>query len=180
MGGNQPVNTKILGGVCYNANKFTGKDLGNGKFQLTAKEGGEIIVFGQQPESGYRYSDGTMAESKYASRWNGDKREDPIFFKPEIVMSTNTGNLFVNKNSFTIRDIDGAKFESSTKTVANVKLKNCKNTTVDLANNKSSHFGDSAKIEGGKDNEVILDKKDVATINNKNIEGAGTASQKDY
>ena len=46
----KPINNKTLGGVTYNANTFEGKALKDGKYQLTSKNGGETLIFGQQQD----------------------------------------------------------------------------------------------------------------------------------
>ena len=46
----EPISTKKLGGVTYNANQFTGRELGNGQFELKAKNGGEKLIFPRQSD----------------------------------------------------------------------------------------------------------------------------------
>lgn len=186
----EPINNKTLGGVSYNANQFTGKDLGNGQFELKAKHGGESLIFGQQSKiQYYGYSDGSRAN---------DPREHKLVLKngangayhveenarlmetnPRIEMKTDEG-WFVDDNNFTIADMMGATFHASEETVANVKLENSSNVTLELGTNASKYYGDHAEIIGGENNEVVLDGKDSARINGKFVEGRGIAAQKDY
>lgn len=49
-----------------------------------------------------------------------------------------------------------------------------------MAANDSKWYGDTATVEGGANNKVILDKEDTAKINEYDVEGQGTAAQKDY
>ena len=188
--GTDPINNKQLGGVTYNANQFNAQTLGNGEFALTAKKGGEKLIFRQQQQTEvkvkdgehdyYRYSDGSQSE--YPSQYIDGKNEAGIPMKkanPRIEMRTDKG-LFVDDNNFTISDMMGATFTSSTKAVANVTVKDSSDVKVDLAKNDSFLFGDTAKIEGGENNEVKMDSKDSARINSKAVEGEGTAAQKDY
>ena len=74
----------------------------------------------------------------------------------------------------------GATFTSSKDTVSHVNLSNSSNTTINLAANDSKWYGDTATVEGGANNKVILDKEDTAQINGYDVEGQGTAAQKDY
>lgn len=188
--GTDPINNKQLGGVTYNANQFDAQELGNGRFQLTAKKGGEKLIFNQQQQTEvkvragqhdyYRYSDGSQSE--HASKYIDGKSEAGIPMKkakPRIEMSTDKG-LFVDDNNFTISDMMGATFTSSTKTVANVTVKDSSNVKVDLAANDSTLFGDTAIISDGENNVVKMDSKDIAKINSVTVEGEGTAAQKDY
>lgn len=89
------------------------------------------------------------------------------------------GGLIYDDVYFNITNVMGATFTSSRDTVSHVRLENSSNTTVDLSANNSKWFGDSATIAGGANNNVILDKKDTATINGVDIEGKGIAAQKD-
>ena len=187
MGSSDPVNNQTLGGVTYNANLFTGRDLGNGKFELKAKHGGETLIFSQQQkEQYYAYSDGSRAEDPREERQIRDVQgtyrwESPKLHErnPRIEMKTDKG-WFVDDNNFTIADMMGATFTSSTETVANVNVINSNDVKVDLAANDSGYFGDHATIKGGENNIVIMDSKDSAKINGKSVEGKGTAAQKDY
>ena len=189
--GSDPINNKTLGGVTYNANQFIGRDLGNGKFELKAKHGGETLIFGQQDHTEvkagnkvpdyYRYSDGSTNETG-ENRWINDHYEtgEPMRkANPSIKMKTDDG-LFVDDNEFTIADMMGATFTSSTDTVANVYVDNSSDVKIDLAANNSKLFGDYAEIHGGENNEVIMDSKDRAQLEGHEVEGEGTAAQKDY
>ncbi len=200
--GTDPVNNQTLGGVTYNANQFTGRDLGNGKFELKAKHGGETLIFGQQNQKTrqaakgeradfYQYPDGTTGDNRYKGigehyddngNYVGYRSLEGIPMKnmnPRIEMKTDKG-WFVDDNNFTIADMMGATFTSSIETVANVKVENSNNVKVDLASNDSGYYGDHADIKGGENNVVIMDSKDRAKINGKSVEGEGTAAQKDY
>lgn len=187
----EPISTKTLGGVTYNANQFTGRELGNGQFELKAKNGGETLIFGQQNQTEvkagngraeyYRYSDGSISETG-GNIWIKDHYENGEPMKkanPRIELNTDN-NLMYDDNHFTISDMMGATFKSSKETVAHVKLENSEDTTINLAANQSKWYGDDAKIEGGKNNTVILDAEDSARINGKAVKGEGTADQKDY
>ena len=98
---------------------------------------------------------------------------------PSVSLNVYSG-LIYDDTHFNISDVMGAKFTAHKDNVAHGKLENCKDTTVDLAANDSSWYGDSATIEGGEGNEVILDEEDSASINGKTVKGQGTAAQKDY
>ena len=74
----------------------------------------------------------------------------------------------------------GGYFTSSENTVSHVTLTNSSDTTIDLAANNSKWFADDATVKDGANNTVILDGQDTAIINNKSVEGEGSAAQKDY
>lgn len=179
----EPVNTKIIGGVRYNANQFTAKELGNGKFELKAKNGGETLIFPQQPVlkplPEEQQTNGEMVP--VPGDTHGAKYNSGIFREtnPRIELKTNK-NLMYDDNYFTISDMMGATFTSSKNTVAHVKLEDSEDTKINLAANDSKWYGDHANIQGGQRNKVILDKEDSARINGRSVEGKGTADQKDY
>lgn len=159
------ANIAEIGGVRYDATKFTARKLpetqacdGASLFELTAKNGGERIVFSDQN----------------VTQYPGLKKRSP-----SVELNTDTGIIY-NDNNFTIKDIAGFKFTSSKKTVANVKLEDCWYGDVDLANNNSRVYGDKCDISGGNCNKVRTDKKDRVTINDKKAEnGFGIVSQVD-
>ena len=188
--GSDPINNKTLGGVTYNANQFTGRDLGNGQFELKAKHGGETLIFGQQSKAQYYgYSDGSRAnnsnESKLVLRngangaYHVEENAQLMETNPRIEMKTDEG-WFVDDNNFTIADMMGATFHASEETVANVRLENSSGVTLELGVNASKYFGDHAEIIGGENNEVVMDDKDSAKIEGNLVEGRGIAAQKDY
>lgn len=168
-----PISTKKLGGVTYNANQFKGETLQDGRFKLTAKKTGETLIFSQQPKG--------VPQKKDV--WGGDDyQENGVRMRPlnpKIELNVDKGLLY-DDNNFSLTDIMGATFTSSKDAVSNVDLKECQNVTVDLAANDSKLFGDYAYIDGGNDNRVKLDVKDSAYMNYKTIEGEGIADQKDY
>lgn len=192
----EPINTKKLGGVTYNANQFTGRELANGTFELKAKNGGETIVFPRQSDLrtvGYETKYYTPDGKEYTHQRYGmgglesfdgqklTKKEIPIFDERNARIELNTHeHVMYDDNHFTISEMMGAKFSSSKDTVAHVRLEDCEDTTVDLAKNQSQWYGDDAKIEGGHGNRVILDDEDSARINGQAVKGEGTADQKDY
>lgn len=192
----EPISTKKLGGVTYNANQFTGRELGNGQFELKAKNGGEKLIFPRQSDLrtvGYETKYYTPDGKEYTHQRYGmdglesfdgqklTKKDIPIYGERNAKIELNThDHVMYDDNHFTISEMMGATFSSSRDTVAHVKLENCESTTVDLAANRSRWYGDNAKIEGGQGNKVILDDEDSAKINNKSVKGEGIADQKDY
>jgi len=192
----EPISTKTLGGVTYNANQFTGRELGNGQFELKAKNGGEKLIFPRQSDLrtvGYETKYYTPDGKEYTyQRYGMDglesfdgqkltKKDIPIYGERNAKIELNThDHVMYDDNHFTISEMMGATFSSSKDTVAHVKLENCESTTVDLAANRSRWYGDNAKIEGGQGNKVILDDEDSAKINGKSVKGEGIADQKDY
>ena len=169
----EPISTKKLGGVTYNANQFTGEKLQDGKFKLTAKKTGETLIFGQQPK-GVPQKENTYQDSDYVE--NGVRMRQ---LNPKIELDANKG-VFYDDNNFSLTDIMGATFSSSQDAISHVDLNDCENTKVDLAANDSRWFGDTASVQGGKGNRVILDSQDSAEIGYDSIEGEGIADQKDY
>ena len=192
----EPISTKKLGGVTYNANQFTGRELGNGQFELKAKNGGEKLIFPRQSDLrtvGYETKYYTPDGKEYTyQRYGMDglesfdgqkltKKDIPIYGERNAKIELNThDHVMYDDNHFTISEMMGATFSSSKDTVAHVKLENCESTTVDLAANRSRWSGDSANIKGGQNNRVILDNEDSAKINDKSVKGEGIADQKDY
>lgn len=192
----EPISTKTLGGVTYNANQFTGRELGNGQFELKAKNGGEKLIFPRQSDLrtvGYETKYYTPDGKEYTHQRYGmdglesfdgqklTKKDIPIYGERNAKIELNThDHVMYDDNHFTISEMMGATFSSSKDTVAHVKLENCESTTVDLAANRSRWYGDNAKIEGGQGNKVILDDEDSAKINGKSVKGEGIADQKDY
>ena len=192
----EPISTKKLGGVTYNANQFTGRELGNGQFELKAKNGGEKLIFPRQSDLrtvGYETKYYTPDGKEYTyQRYGMDglesfdgqkltKKDIPIYGERNAKIELNThDHVMYDDNHFTISEMMEATFSSSKDTVAHVKLENCESTTVDLAANRSRWYGDSANIKGGQNNRVILDNEDSAKINDKPVKGEGIADQKDY
>ncbi|MBQ8460006.1 hypothetical protein IJ541_07880 [bacterium] len=168
-----PISTKQLGGVTYNANQFTGETLQDGRFKLTAKKTGETLIFGQQPKS-VPQEKNVHSATDYVEA--GVRMR---ILNPKIELNVNKG-VFYDDNNFSLTDIMGATFSSSKDAVSHVNLNDCQDTKVDLAVNESSWFGDKASIQGGKGNRVILDSQDSAEIGYNVIKGEGTANQKDY
>lgn len=175
----EPIKTKTIGGVTYNANQFRGQKLENGEFKLTAKKTGETITFKQQPEAIPAEANIAYGRSEYYYE-NGIRMRT---IKPEVKLSVDDG-LFYDDNNFTLTDIMGATFKSSKESVSKVTLDACQDTNVDLSANRSTLFGDYAKIDCGKNNQVILDDKDSASFlslkKSSTVEGKGVADQKDY
>ena len=169
----EPISTKKLGGVTYNANQFIGETLQDGRFKLTAKKTGETLVFGKQPE-GVPQKEGRLGSNDYV---RDGVRMRPLNPKIELEVA---GGLIYDDNYFSLTDIMGATFSSSKDAVSKVTLHECEDTKIDLAANDSKWYGDDATIKGGKNNTVKLDKQDSAQINGKMVEGKGTADQKDY
>ena len=164
-----PVKTKTIGGVKYNANQFDAKDLGDGRFQLTSKKTKEIMIFPEQPR--YRTIDGS----------SGLRTER----NAEVKLDIDDGMIWDDAN-YEISQIEGLQFKSSKEAVSKVKLKDCNDSTVDLSANNSRHYADSAIVEGGGGNEVIMDKKDKAQFDRPGrahhayVGGEGIAAQDDY
>lgn len=186
----EPIKNVTLGGLTYNANLAKGREVEKGKFEIVFNSG-EKLTYPQQPER-FQYFDEygrKIPEDRVASLpeevrtappgenlWGGISKK---VMQPKITQSIDACLVYDN-TYFDISDVMGATFTSHKDTVSDVNLNNCKDTTVNLAANDSRWYGDSATINGGEGNEVILDKKDSAEINGKLVEGRGTASQKDY
>lgn len=173
----KPIKTRKIGGVTYNQNQFRGEKLKNGEFKLTVKKTGETITFKQQPETIPAEKNVTYSRREYYYKDGVRVRT----IKPEVKLSVDDG-LIYDDNNFTLTEIMGATFKSSKEAVSRVTLDACQDTTVDLSANESKLFGDYAKINRGKNNQVILDEKDTARfdVSPADIEGKGFADQKDY
>lgn len=180
-----PVDMRTHGGVRYNANQATAREINPKPFGRQPMPGeptepkkfilkfksGETISYYEQPKR-YEYFDAKgerIPENKLASLPSevlnaeaGDKLWGGIT-KREIVPTVSLeidGSLQYDDTYFDISNVMGAQFTSSRETVSHVTLNNCENTTVDLAANESTLFGDEAKVNGGKGNRIIMDKKD--------------------
>ena len=185
-----PVNNKTLGGLTYNANLVkSAKKLGNNSYEIIFKTGEKITYPEQTPfkpdlEAGSHYikdmenPKAVTGESLNTSQYYF--RGDETLPRNASITQDISSGLIYDDTRFDIKNVMGAKFTSSKETVTSVLLDNCSSTTVDLGANNSKWYGDAARIRGGANNEVILDSNDSATINFKNIEGEGTAAQKDY
>lgn len=168
----EPVDMKKLGGLSYNANLVSSaKKLKNGKFEIVFKSG-EKITYPYQKD--FVRADGSHGKAKTGEDIDGDGHRNAA-----IRQSIN-GGLIYDDTYFDITNVMGATFTSSKDTVSHVNLSNSSNTTIDLAANDSKWYGDTATVEGGANNKVILDKEDTAKINEYDVEGQGTAAQKDY
>lgn len=168
----EPVDMKKLGGLSYNANLVSSaKKLKNGKFEIVFKSG-EKITYPYQKD--FVLSDGSSGIAKTGEDIDGDGHRNAA-----IRQSINGGFIY-DDTYFDITNVMGATFTSSKDTVSHVNLSNSSNTTIDLAANDSKWYGDTATVEGGANNKVILDKEDTAQINGYDVEGQGTAAQKDY
>lgn len=168
----EPVDMKKLGGLSYNANLVSSaKKLKNGKFEIVFKSG-EKITYPYQKD--FVLSDGSSGIAKTGEDIDGDGHRNAA-----IRQSINGGFIY-DDTYFDITNVMGATFTSSKDTVSHVNLSNSSNTTIDLAANDSKWYGDTATVEGGANNKVILDKEDTAKINEYDVEGQGTAAQKDY
>lgn len=198
----EPINNFTHGGLTFNANdvqEYSTNPSTNENVILFKT--GEVLTYPDQNHKVQDNQNPTLFTYKgneytkeqinanyngYMERWQGyvdGKRvnlENPQRpAAPKVTLSVDNG-LFYDDTYFTISEVMGATFTSSKNTVANVTLKDSENTTVDLAANDSSWYGDYAKIEGGSNNKVILDEEDKAVINGCNVTGEGTATQKDY
>lgn len=168
----EPVDMKKLGGLSYNANLVSSaKKLKNGKFEIVFKSG-EKITYPYQKD--FVRADGSHGKAKTGEDIDGDEHRNAA-----IRQSINGGFIY-DDTYFDITNVMGATFTSSKDTVSHVNLSNSSNTTIDLAANDSKWYGDTATVEGGANNKVILDKEDTAKINEYDVEGQGTAAQKDY
>ncbi len=185
-----PVNNKTLGGLTYNANLVkSAKKIGNNSYEIIFKTGEKITYPEQTP-----FKPDLVEGSHYVKDKDNPKavtgeslktlqtyfREGEIVSRDASITQNIASGLIYDDTRFDIKNVMGAKFTSSKETVTRVLLDNCSSTTVDLGANNSKWYGDAAQIRGGANNEVILDSNDSATINLKNIEGEGTAAQKDY
>ena len=113
----EPISTKKLGGVTYNANQFRGQKLENGEFKLTAIKTGETITFKQQPEAIPAEANIAYGRSEYYYK-NGTRMRT---IKPEVKLSVDDGLLY-DDNNFTLTDIMGATFKSSKEAVSSEVL----------------------------------------------------------
>lgn len=189
-----PVNNKTLGGLTYNANLVkSAKKVGNNSYEIIFKTGEKITYPEQTPfkpdvldanKYGWcRLKDENNPKAVTGESLNPDNswiRKGETFPRNATITQNISSGLIYDDTRFDIKNVMGAKFTSSKETVTSVLLDNCSSTTVDLGANNSKWYGDAAQIRGGANNEVILDSNDRATINLKNIEGEGTAAQKDY
>lgn len=168
----EPVDMKKLGGLSYNANLVSSaKKLKNGKFEIVFKSG-EKITYPYQKD--FVRADGSHGKAKTGEDIDGDG------YRNAAIRQSINGGLIYDDTYFDITNVMGATFTSSKDTVSHVNLSNSSNTTIDLAANDSKWYGDTATVEGGANNKVILDKEDTAKINEYDVEGQGTAAQKDY
>ena len=195
----EPIKTVTLGGLTYNANVAKGREIEKGKFEIIFNSGekltypdqsGKTIKTDHDNAEFYVTADGKRVDCEEVYNRNGDAAYTYINgicvdvsparpAKPKVSQTVTDGWIY-DDTHFNISDVIGATFTSHKDTVSHVNLKDCKDNTVNLAANKSSWYGDEAKIEGGEGNEVILDDEDSARINGKLVEGKGTAAQKDY
>lgn len=187
-----PVNTKTLGGLTYDANLVrSARKRNDGKYVIVFKTGEEFIYPEQKPfkpELQFGADSGWVNNYHHPKAVTGEALPSPqqYFSSGETVPRNasikleNTDGLLYDTTNFTITNVMGGYFSTSEKTISNVTLKNSSGTTIDLAANDSAWFSDYADIKGGANNRVILDSKDNAIINDKIIRGEGTASQKDY
>ena len=203
----EPVNNKTLGGLTYNANLVkSAKKLNNGKFELIFKSGEKFTYPEQKPFTPKLGEENTLFNYDTDS-WEvtghfkldasetattGEKLPDELiagktlFKKGETIprnarieQSIDDG-LIYDDTRFSITNVMGGYFTSSENTVSHVTLTNSSDTTIDLAANNSKWFADDATVKDGANNTVILDGQDTAIINNKSVEGEGSAAQKDY
>lgn len=189
----EPVNNKTLGGLTYNANQVSStRKLKNGKFEITFKTG-EKLTYPQQKDLevggepnyyGEVKADGNLNyTAKSGEKIHGENtyiKAGTVFPRNAKVTQSIDKGIIYDDTNFDITNVMGATFTSSKDTVAHVNLNNSSNTTINLAANDSKLLGDVANIEGGANNKVILDKNDKAKIDGTQIEGDGTAAQKDY
>lgn len=181
-----PIKNVTLGGLTYNANDAkTAKENGDGTYTIFFKTG-ETLTYPKQ--SGLRMK-------PEDEQWNGEMLQSPddpdakynsgVFdaVHPRVSQRVD-GGLITDDVYFDISEVMGAKFTSHKDNVSKVTLQDCVDTMVNLAANNSRVWGDTVKIKGGSGNEVVLDKKDSATIvqpkRNINIEGKGIAAQNAY
>lgn len=172
----EPVNMKNLGGLSYNANLVSSaKKLKNGKYEIIFKSG-EKITYPYQKD--FVPGEGeTAVTGENMDRHAGDFERYP---RNTRIKQSIEGNLVYDDTYFDITNVMGATFTSSQDTVSHVNLINSSGTTINLAANDSKWFSDTADVNGGANNKVILDKEDTAFINGYYVEGQGTADQKDY
>ena len=168
----EPVDMKKLGGLSYNANLVSSaKKLKNGKFEIVFKSGEKIT---------YPYQKDFVPSEMRNVALTGEKMYYYSNSRDAAIHQRTDGSLIYDDTYFNITNVMGATFTSSKDTVSHVNLSNSSNTTIDLAANDSKWYGDTATVEGGANNKVILDKEDTAQINGYDVEGQGTAAQKDY
>lgn len=139
-----------IGGVSYRKKDVIfAKQLENGKYEIILKTG-EKIVFSEQ------------------------KKSDVI---PQIRIFSQSKGVFTDSSYINIKNIMGAEFTTTEQTKTKFYLTDCENCTVDLSANKSIIFSDSAHIEGGSGNKVILDKVDMCMIDGKEMKAPGEYKQ---
>lgn len=174
----EPVNTKNLGGLSYNANLVSSaKKLKNGNYEIIFKSG-EKITYPYQKDfvPGEGWTD-TAVTGENMGKYACDNERVPRNARIEQSIE---GHLVYDDTYFDITNVMGATFTSSKDTVSHVNLNNSSGTTINLAANDSKWFSDTADVDSGANNKVILDKEDTATINGRGVKGQGTAAQKDY
>lgn len=190
----EPVNNKTLGGLTYNANLVkSAKKLKDGQYELIFKSGEKFTYPEQKPFTPNFSTEGASRGrvDKSPTAITGEKLPEGIrggeWIDKDKIIPRNAkieqridGSLIYDDTYFSITNVMGGHFTSSENTVSHVTLNNSSNTTIDLAANDSKWFADEANVEYGANNTVILDKQDVARIEGHQVEGEGTATQKDY
>lgn len=193
----EPIKNVTLGGLTYNANDVISATQKNDTYTKECEcilkfKGGETLRYNPQPKSYVYYDADGMQIPEHKLKtlpkevldaepgsglWGGIRK---VEVKPTVKMRNCDTFLIPDDNYFDISNVMGATFTPSKGNISHVTLNDCKDTVVNLADNESRFFGDTATIKGGRNNEVILDKMDSATINGKTVKGKGTAAQKDY
>lgn len=181
----EPVKNVTLGGLTYNVNQVKkAKDNGDGTFTISFKTG-ETLTYPEQsvlrlrPEA--EQTDGRMLPDPMHP---GATYNSGVFDRVEPRVNQNISEGWIYDDvTFDISDVMGATFTSHKDNVSYVNLNNSVDCTIDLAANNSKQYGDFANIQGGKNNEVILDKKDnmIYTTSNggtsANVSGPGIQAQ---
>lgn len=186
----EPIKKATLGGLVYNSNLATGRNLGNGQYEIKYNTG-EILKYGEQKTRMAYFQSGERVSEQYVVKFfdkplneiSAEALDENNFtvrqVTPEIEQTVHKGLIWDSTN-FDIKEVMGATFTSSKDTVTTVNLQDSENCKIDLAANDSSYYADKANIKGGANNEVILDDEDAATIGDTHVCGRGTAAQKDY
>lgn len=178
----EPVNMKKFGGLSYNANLVSStKKLKNGNYEMIFKSGEKITYPYQKdfvPDKGY--TDTAVTGENMGTYVDADFNPNERVPRNARIDQSINENLVYDDTYFDITNVMGATFTSSKDTVSHVRLNNSSNTTINLAANDSKWYSDTANIDNGANNKVILDKEDTAIINGNSVKGQGTAAQKDY
>ena len=166
----EPIKLDTLGGVTYNRNDVR-ETKTEGNMHTLIFNNGESLTYPTQPPRKVKYNLFCLN--------NGEKTANYRDAKPSVSANEQEEwyDLPYPRVEFDIKDIMGATFKSSKKTIAKVGLEDCQDCIVDLAANNSLLLSDTVGIRKGSNNKVILDRQDYAYIDGVKIDEHGTHTQ---